>query len=91
MKYQCGLEARLDRIERLNEECALKIRINISRGGDFCGLNLEDEKMLPSIVRKANKVVALRFRSQEHFTEYQESLRDWTRNVEGFGAEVVIA
>lgn len=51
MKYQCVLEARLDRKERLDEVCATKIRINISRGADFCGLILEDGKMFPSIVR----------------------------------------
>lgn len=75
VKYQCGLEARMDKKEWLDEVCALKIRINISRGADFCGLILEDGRMFPSIIRKANKVVAHRFRSYEHFAEYQESPR----------------
>lgn len=91
VKRQCCLEARQDRREKLDEVCSLKIRINVSRGAEFCGLILEDGKIFPSVVRKANKVSAHRFRDYEHFTEYQQALRDWVANVEQFGAEVVMA
>lgn len=90
VKYQCNLEAIPERKAALDEVCALKIRINITDGADFCGLVLEGGYIFPSIVRKANKIVAHRFRTYEHFTEYQESLRDWVRNVERFVPEVVI-
>lgn len=91
VKRQCCLEARQDRREKLDEVCSLKIRINISRGAEFCGLILEDGRIFPSVVRKANKVTAHSFRDYEHFTEYQQSLRDWVVNVEQFGAETVLA
>lgn len=91
VKRQCCLETRQDRREKLDEVCSLKIRINISRGAEFCGLILEDGRIFPSVVRKANKVTAHSFRDYEHFTEYQQSLRDWVVNVEQFGAETVLA
>lgn len=80
----------MDRKRDLDAACNLKTRVNISDGADFCGLILEDNKIFPCIVRKLNKIAAHRFRYYDHFTEYQESIRNWIQSVEAFGSEVVI-
>jgi hypothetical protein len=90
VKRQCNLQLDVDRKRALDVACGLRIRVNISDGADFCGLILEDGKVFPSVVRKANKIISHRFKNYEHFTEYQESLRDWVGNVEKYGAETVI-
>lgn len=91
VKHQCELKMDENRKKLLDSACALKIRVTIASGADFCGLILENGKMFPSILRKYNKVTAHRFRNHEHFCEYQESLRDWSNRVESFNSEMVKA
>lgn len=80
----------MERKAALDRVCGLRIRVNISEGADFCGLILQSGTIFPSIIRKVNKVIAHRFRTYEHFTEYQQSLRDWVDNIESYGAEAVV-
>lgn len=90
VKRQCNLYEDEDRRKALDQVCAIKLRVNITPGAEFCGLVLEGGFIFPSITRKLDKVLSHRFRDYKHFCEYQTALRDWVDCVEVYGAENVI-
>lgn len=88
VKRQCNLYEDEDRRKVLDQVCALKLRVNITPGAEFCGLVLEGGFIFTSITKKLDKVLSHRFRDYKHFCEYQTALRDWVDCVEVYGAEL---
>lgn len=58
----------------LGRHMALKLKIDIGDGAEFCGLAATGSCVYPSIVRRVQKVIGTRFRDYEHFCEYKPSL-----------------
>lgn len=71
--------------------CAVKLRVKISSTSEFCGLTYSGGNLLPSIPRKINKLYAHRFKTYEHFCEYQAALRDWVSRIEALGEMLCVA
>lgn len=55
----------------------MDFKIDINVPITFCGYFLSGHNLLPNLIRKTYKILGHRFRDYQHFTEYQQSLRDW--------------
>nr|UNY47210.1 MAG: hypothetical protein 2 [Benyviridae sp.] len=90
-KRQCNLVVDKSREAAINSVCALRLRVSIGSGAEFCGLIYNGDNLYPSIPRKLNKIHAHRFRDLGHWQEYQQSLRDWVSRIVRYGETRVIA
>lgn len=90
-KRQCNLAVQQENLNKINAACALKLKINIGEGAEFCGLIVYKSVIFPSIPRKLNKITGHSFKDYKHFTQYQEALRDWVKAInKTYGAMSVI-
>lgn len=76
-KMQVGIAVDDNRYLEIKQFVNFELKIQIGDDAEFCGNAISGHKIVPSIIRKMHKLAAKRFRSYEHFTEYQISLRDW--------------
>lgn len=89
-KRQCNVQVNTANELAVNTACSLGLRVTIADSTDFCGLMFCDGALFPSIPRKANKIVAHRFRTYQHFCEYQTALRDWNALIGQIGTARVL-
>lgn len=85
LKRQANLKHREDIIPLLKKFLKMDFKIDIDVPITFCGYFLSNAVLLPDLIRKSFKVLGHRFRDYEHFTEYQQSLRDWVLTVNRLG------
>lgn len=78
---QLNLTMNKDMYDSIVSACDIRLKVSIEHGAEFCGLIYADGHLFPSIHRKLNRIVAHRFRSYQHFCEYQCSLRDWIQQM----------
>lgn len=70
--------------------CPLEVRAEAAETVEFCGAVVTNEGMFPNLRRKIFKIGGARFRSYQHFCEYQQSLRDFVRYVRDVGVDKVL-
>lgn len=63
----------------------LNVKASVGLSAEFCGYAIFGTQFVDSIPRKLNKIAAHRFRSYEHFCEFQTGLRDWVAKHENDG------
>nr|QUW17250.1 replication-associated protein [Rice stripe necrosis virus] len=80
-KRQMNLRVNKDIVQAVKAFTPLEFKLDINVPLTFCGYALVGGAMYPNIVRKAIKISTHRFKSYEHFPEYQESLRDWLNSL----------
>jgi len=83
IKAQCNLHIDEGRLTDIRQYVDLNYKFSLGDTAEFCGNTISGKLIVPSIFRKVNKLVSHRFRSYEHFTEYQKGLRDWVSKVQG--------
>nr|DAF42465.1 TPA_exp: replicase [Dactylorhiza hatagirea beny-like virus] len=81
LKRQLNLRCNDDVLPVLRNYLKMDFKIDINVPITFCGYFLSGSNLVPDIVRKCFKIAGHRFRDYEHFTEYQQSLRDWVLTV----------
>jgi len=91
LKRQANLRLDEHAIARLSVHTNLKMKAYVQRDAEFCGLSIVDGAIVENIPRKLGKISAHRFKSYKHFTEVQQSLRDWTRDILDDGEETTVA
>jgi len=80
-RSQLNLRVSEDNLALVNKFCQLGLKLSFDETVEFCGNVIVGGVFYPSIYRKLAKLSAHRFRSYEHFCEYQISLRDWETKV----------
>jgi len=81
-KRQANLRLQEDRYENVAKYTALKMKICISREAEFCGYVITDSLFVDSIPRKLHKLLSHHFSDYLHFTQYQQSVRDFINQFE---------
>jgi hypothetical protein len=81
-KRQANLRLDEDRYNEVAEYTALKMKIMISREAEFCGYVITDSLFVDSIPRKLHKLLSHHFVDYIHFTQYQQSIRDFISQFE---------
>lgn len=79
---QANLKMDTERYDEVAEFTALKMKVDISEGAEFCGFVITDAMFVESIPRKLHKLLSHRFRDYKHFAQYQQSLRDFVSQFE---------
>ena len=90
LKIQMCLAEDKERSARWKKYVTLNLRCMIGKEGEFCGFTVNSQGLTPNLHRRANKIIGARFRNYEHFTEYQKSLRDFTKMVGVIGVNNAI-
>lgn len=85
LKRQANIVYKDELKTQLAKFLKMDFKVDIDVPITFCGYFLYDRFLMPDIVRKIIKILGHKFRDYEHFTEYQESLRDWILNVNRLG------
>ncbi|AEK48983.1 polyprotein [Beet soil-borne mosaic virus] len=80
-KRQANLKINTDILKLIKKETVLDFKLDLNVPITFCGYALSNGHLFPSVSRKLTKIAAHRFREYKHFCEYQESLRDWIKNL----------
>jgi hypothetical protein len=80
-KRQANLKINSDIVKAISAQTVLEFKLDLDVPITFCGYVLVQGKLMPSISRKIIKIAGHRFKTYQHFTEYQESLRDWINKV----------
>lgn len=81
------------------EASPLKLTLQIGDGAEFCGLVVYGLYMVPSVMRRAAKLVAARYKDYEDFQVVAPSIRNFSASVEEhrsrcmdeYGHDVVVA
>jgi hypothetical protein len=81
-KRQANLRLDEERYEKVAQYTALKMKIMISREAEFCGYVITDSLFVDSIPRKLHKLLSHHFKDYIHFTQYQQSIRDFIAQFE---------
>jgi hypothetical protein len=81
-KRQANLKLDEQRYEEVAQYTALKMKIMISREAEFCGYVITDNLFVDSIPRKLHKLLSHHFTDYIHFTQYQQSIRDFISQFE---------
>nr|UCJ02336.1 237k protein [Beet necrotic yellow vein virus] len=80
-KRQANLKINDQMLKLIKKETVLDFKLDLNVPITFCGYALSNGHLFPSVSRKLTKIAAHRFREYKHFCEYQESLRDWIKNL----------
>nr|DAZ87284.1 TPA_asm: replicase [Arceuthobium sichuanense virus 3] len=89
VKRQSNMKHRVEFLPTLRSQVRMEFKVDIDTPINFCGYFLFGSQLLPDVMRKCFKLVGHRFRNYEHFTEYQQSLRDWVLNCNKLGVDVI--
>lgn len=81
LKIQMCLAEDKERSARWKKYVTLNLRCMVGKEGEFCGFTVCSQGLTPNLHRRANKIIGARFRNYAHFTEYQKSLREFTKMV----------
>lgn len=85
LKRQANITCDPDVLVSMKRFLKMDFKIDIDVPITFCGYFLSGGVLLPDVIRKCFKILGHRFRDYEHFTEYQQSLRDWVLTVNKIG------
>ncbi|AVD98637.1 putative replicase P1 protein [Red clover RNA virus 1] len=85
LKRQANIQCDPEVLANMKNFLKMDFKIDINVPITFCGYFLSDGVLLPDVVRKCFKILGHRFRDYQHFTEYQQSLRDWVLTVNKIG------
>jgi DNA-binding protein Fis len=80
-KRQMGMHINKDLVKQIRKFTPLEFKLDLDVPITFCGYALSGGVLHSNLVRKLIKIASHRFRDYEHFTEYQESLRDWISQI----------
>jgi hypothetical protein len=80
-KRQQNMRISQENMARLAQVCRLKIKAYVEDTAEFCGFAIGQRSFVPSIPRKAAKILGHEFRDYEHFCEYRKSLLDWLNDI----------
>lgn len=92
-RNRIGMKFTIDQklLNKIESYTNMRIKFQIKRQGEFCGMILTSDGMYPNIYRRLVKISGCQWRSYEHFCEYQKSLRDYKTLIEKLGVSKVIA
>lgn len=82
LKRQANMRYDENLVAMVGRQCPLQFKVDIDVPVQFCGYALAGNQLVPCILRKLIKCGSHNFAGYDKFTEYQTSLRDWTRRVE---------
>lgn len=81
VKRQANLQYNPILVKAIRDNCTLDFKLDIDVPMQFCGYALVSGMLVPCVERKLAKIATHKFKSYDHFKEYQESLRDWVNRV----------
>lgn len=81
-KTQMDLKVDDMRLHWVKENTDIKFKFWIRRSGEFCGMLVTPEGLVPNYYRRLCKITGCRWRDYAHFTEYQISIRDYVKFIE---------
>jgi hypothetical protein len=81
VKRQANLHYNPILVKAIKENCSLDFKLDIDVPMQFCGYALVSGMLVPCVERKLAKIATHKFKTKEHFQEYQISLRDWVNRV----------
>jgi len=91
LKYQANLVVDMFIKGQIMNYTSLQLTCDIKKSGEFCGMTISDEGIMPNIQRKLNKLAGQKFRDYKHFCEYQKSIRDNIQLMKAIGITNVLA
>jgi len=90
---KCQMNLKIDELakEEVESYCPLKIKVMIKQAGEFCGMTISQDGMTPNLKRRIDRIAGMRWRSYDHFCEYQKSIRDYMEVVKKIGINKCLA
>jgi len=89
-RNQSAMKLHETRLRRLAIYCAFKMQTEFGDYAAFCGFVLINGQLVPNIRRKLIKLIGTSFRSYNHFTQVQQSLRDYMKALRGLSMADII-
>lgn len=90
-KIQMNLRIDEQRRKWIKQQCDIDFKLWVRPEGEFCGLLVTKENIVPNIMRRVIKLTGARWKDHDHFVEYQQSLRDYVKLIQQCGVNKCIA